>query len=99
MLEFGSIEESAGENWNPGALGEEFRRSEYQNVFRLQVAIEHAPHRPLTDAGAQLEVDVLQRRRLLFESPRVGHRQVRSPQQLRDFGPIGETRKIEPLHE
>ena len=83
VLHLGAVEEPAGEDRDARAVGEVLGGAEHDERLRLLVAVEDALLGRRARAGAELDVDELERRGLLLERARVGDRQVRPLQQLR----------------
>src|SRR5262249_36844864 len=99
VLQLGTVEESTDLDRDSGALGKKLRRAEHDDRPGLQIAIEHTLLHRRTDARAQLDIDVLQRRGLQLERARIRDCQVGALQQLSNFCAVREIGDPEPLDE
>ena len=98
VLHFGTVEEAAAEDGDARPCREILRRAEQDNRLGLHIAVEHAPLRRRA-AGAELDVDELNRPRLLLECTRVGNTEVRALQQVFDLRAVGKAGDAEALDE
>ncbi len=99
VLHLRAVEEAAAEDGDARPLREVFRRAEQDNRLRLDIAVKHALLVRLRTAGAQLDVDQLNRRPLVLERAGIGDGQIRALEQIRDFRAVGEAGDAEALDE
>ena len=97
-LDVVAVEEPAGQKLQAGAFGKPLARAEDDERLGFLFQVEDAILRRGAHAGAELDVDELNRRRLLLERARVGDREVRPLEQILDLGAVGEARDAEALH-